>query len=94
MAALAVTAALAELNTLVDEIVVSSTGVVVRPGVVVAVLTIGAALLLCAVPSVYTAVDVEVEVTVTMTPVPLAVTVVINGGSAVVVASVECHFGK
>ena len=99
MTALAVTAALVELDTLVAEVVVGTTGsgdseVVVMFAIVA--IDMGAnetVLLLCMVPSVYTAVDVEVEVTVTTTLVPATVTVDTNGGSVVVVVSVEYHSG-
>ena len=96
MAALAVTAALVELDVitttgsgdaLVAEIeaeipVTTVIGASVEPGVVV----VETALLLC------TAVYVEVEVTVTTTAVPVTVTVD-TIGEGVVVVSVEYHSG-
>jgi hypothetical protein len=94
MAALAVTAALVELDVITTigsgdalvaeiEAVTTVIGASVELGVVVAVET---ALLLC------TAVYVEVEVTVTTTAVPVTVTVD-TIGEGVVVVSVEYHSG-
>jgi hypothetical protein len=81
MAALAVTAALVEL----DVITTIGSGDV-EPGVVAVLVVIETALLLC------TAVYVEVEVTVTTTAVPVTVTVD-TIGEGVVVVSVEYHSG-
>ena len=99
MTALAVTAALVELDTFVAEVVVATIGsgdpeIVVMFAAVANVMGASeAVLLLCMVPSVYTAVDVEVEVTVTTTVVPATVTVDTSGESVVVVVSVEYHSG-
>ena len=61
MRALAVTCALVELEALVPELEI---GAAAAADIELCVV-FGAMLLLCAAPSVYTAVDVEVEVTVT-----------------------------
>lgn len=96
MAALAVTAALVELDVittigsgdvLAAEITVTTViGASVEPGVVVVFVVVETALLLC------TAVYVEVEVTVTTTAAPVTVTVD-TIGEGVVVVSVEYHSG-